>query len=314
MTDKLIIITGPTASGKSDIAINIAGKINGQIVSADSQQVYREMDIGTNKVDDFTIDHHMINIVSPDEDYSVEDFKNESRILVKKINDIGNIPILVGGTGFYIDSLLFDMNYGKVEKDYKLRNELENLSKVYGHDYLYKKLKKIDPDTAKKYHPNELNRVIRALEIYKITGEKPSVKRKGANKLNKAINPILFFLNYEDRKSLYEKINKRVLRMLDLGLEDEFKYLVEKYNLTEDSKSMAAIGYKEFFQYFKGDISKDELVRLIQRNTRRYAKRQVTWMKKYRDYPFCHEIIMDNLSKEDAGMIIESILKDVYGV
>lgn len=313
MKDKVIIITGPTASGKSDIAINIAKKIEGQIISADSQQVYREMNIGTNKVtDSLEVDHHLLNVVNPDQDFTVDDFKKDATEIISVLNSRFIMPIVTGGTGFYIDSLLFDMNYGQVKKDSNIRQRLQNLASTNGNEYLYNKLNEIDPITAKKYHPNEVNRVIRALEIYEITGEKPSDKRKGERILNGNLDPILFFLNYNDRKILYNRINDRVNDMITLGLVDEFRYLIDKYNLDEDSQSMAAIGYKEIFPYIRGDISLDEMISLIQRNTRRYAKRQITWMKRYIDYPFTREIIMDDLNKDDATIIIEDLIKGMY--
>lgn len=313
MKDKVIIITGPTASGKSDIAINISEKINGQVISADSQQVYRGMDIGTNKVlDPFVVEHHLLNIVDPDEEFTVEDFRKDSSEIISKLNSRHILPIVTGGTGFYIDSLLFKMNYGQVKKDSNIRNELELIAESLGNDFLYNKLKEIDPKTAEKYHPNELNRIIRALEIYEITGEKPSEKRTGERVLNKNIDPILFFLNYNDRQILYDRINDRVIEMINQGLVEEFKYIVENFNLDENSQSMAAIGYKEIFPYIRGEINLDEMINLIQRNTRRYAKRQITWMKKYLNYPFTREIIMDDLNKDDATMIIEDLIKDIY--
>lgn len=313
MKDKFIVITGPTASGKSDIAINIAKKISGQIISADSQQVYREMDIGTNKVlDPFEVEHHMLNLIDPDQNFSVNDFMNDSKNIISILNSRSVMPIVTGGTGLYIDSLLFDMNYGEVEKDEEIRNELQNIANLKGSEYLYEKLLKIDPETANKYHFNEENRIIRALEIYEITGEKPSNKRTGEKVLNKDIDPILFFLNYKNREILYKRINNRVVDMIDSGLVDEFRYLVDKYKLNENSQSMAAIGYKEIFPYLRGEIKLDKMISIIQRNTRRYAKRQITWMKRYLDYPFSHEIYLDDLTKDDATSIIEDLIKGMY--
>ncbi|WP_311481499.1 tRNA (adenosine(37)-N6)-dimethylallyltransferase MiaA [uncultured Anaerococcus sp.] len=313
MKDKFIIITGPTASGKSDIAINIAKKIEGEIISADSQQVYSEMDIGTNKVMDTDyIYHHLINVVRPNEEFTVDDFKKKAEEIISILNSRFIMPIVTGGTGFYIDSLLFNMNYGQVKKDESIRNKLQNLKETYGNKFLYDKLKDVDEETAKIYHPNEVNRIIRSLEIYEITGEKPSAKRTGERVLNKNIDPILFFLNYKNRQILYNRINDRVNDMITLGLIDEFKYLIEKYKLNENSQSMAAIGYKEIFPYIRGEISLDEMISLIQRNTRRYAKRQITWMKRYLDYPFTREIIMDDLNKEDATIVIEDLIKGMY--
>ncbi|MDU2565572.1 MAG: tRNA (adenosine(37)-N6)-dimethylallyltransferase MiaA [Anaerococcus sp.] len=313
MKDKLIIITGSTASGKSDIAIKVAKTFNGEVISCDSQQIYKDMDIGTNKESDFRgIKHHMIDIINPNENFTVEDFSSLVKPIVHDINNNGNIPILTGGTGFYIDSLLFEMNYGNTPKDPKIRKKLQDISDSKGNSFLYNKLKELDPKTADKYHENESQRIIRALEIYEMTGKKPSELRKGERVLNNTIDPILFFLNYEDRSKLYENINNRVIKMLDAGLINEFVSVIKKYKLTKDSQSMAAIGYKELFSYFDKEIDIDELIDLIQKNTRHYAKRQITWMKRYKLYNFTHEIMMDNLNKDDANDIIISIIKDVY--
>lgn len=313
MTDNVIIITGPTASGKSDIAIEVANAFNGEIISADSQQVYRHMDIGTNKIkNNHGICHHMIDVVNPDQNFSVEDFSNNTSKLISEINSRGKVAVVAGGTGFYIDSILFDMNYGKVEQNPEFRENLQKITEEKGNDFLYDKLLTIDPLTAKKYHPNETNRIIRALEIYDSTGELPSKVRSGEKKLNDNINPILFFLNYKDRTGIYQKINNRVIEMIDQGLIEEFVEVVRNYNLNFNSQSMAAIGYKELFPFIDEEINIDELIDLIQKNTRHYAKRQVTWMKRYLAYDFTHEIIMDNLNKNDAADIIISLIKDTY--
>ena len=312
MKDKLVVITGPTASGKSDIAINIAKYLDSPVISADSQQVYKDMDIGTNKTYNFEVDHFMINIVDPDQNFSVEDFSTEAKSIVRDINNNIRIPIMAGGTGFYIDSLLFDLNYGNVKKDENYRRELENLAKEKGNQYLYYKLLSIDPITANRYHPNELNRIIRSLEIHHVSGKLPSDVRVGERKLNQDIEPIVFFLNYNDRNLLYDKINNRVLKMIDEGLVSEVESLIKTYSLDENSQSMAAIGYKEVLEFIDGSIGMDEMINLIQRNTRRYAKRQITWMKKYLKYGFGHEIMMDNLSKNDTSDIILDIIKGAY--
>lgn len=313
MKDKLIIITGPTASGKSDIAINIAQRFNGEVISCDSQQIYRDMNIGTNKELDYKgINHHMIDIIDPDYNFSVEDFSRFVNPLIHDINNKGRVPILTGGTGFYIDSVLFEMNYGKAKKNPEIRKKLQKISQEKGNSYLYNKLKEIDPLTASKYHENETNRIIRSLEIYEISGQIPSEVRKGEKVLNENIDPILFFLNYKDRSELYEKINNRVIEMIDSGLVEEFTYINNKYKLSMDSQSMSAIGYKEIYPFLNNDIDKSQMIDLIQKNTRHYAKRQVTWMKRYLRYNFAHEIIMDNLSKKDATDNITRIIKEFY--
>lgn len=299
MKDKVIIITGPTASGKSDLAINIAKKFNGEIISADSQQIYKDMDIGTNKSNKDEMDgikHYFLDIKDPNEVYSVKEFKESARDLISKVNKKGKIPLVVGGTGFYIDSILYNMNYGIAKKDQALREYYNKLAEDMGNDHIYNILKDIDPDEALKYHPNERNRIIRALETYKLSGKKPSQIRKGSKKLNKDIDPILFFLNYKDRDILYDKINNRVLKMFDEGLENEFKMLIDKYKLDEGSKSLQAIGYKEFFPYMKNEIDKDSLIDNIQKNTRHYAKRQITWMKKYLKLGFSYQVYKEDLN------------------
>ena len=313
LKDRLIVITGPTASGKSDIAINLAKNLDSMIISADSQQVYRYMDIGTNKTSDvFEVDHFMLNMVDPDEEFSVEDFSREAKSLVEKMNQNLKIPIVTGGTGFYIDSLIYDMNYGRVEKDQAYREKLAVIVREKGNEYLYKKLESLDPETSRRYHPNEVNRVIRALEIYKVSGEIPSKIRTGERKLNDKLDPLIFFLNYDDRDLLYNRINQRVLDMVNMGLVDEVRELIKRFNLDNKSQSMSAIGYKEVLDYLNHDINLDEMIALIQKNTRHYAKRQIKWMKKYLNYPFTYEIKMDELNKKDASDIILSIVKEVY--
>ncbi|MDO4661780.1 MAG: tRNA (adenosine(37)-N6)-dimethylallyltransferase MiaA [Tissierellia bacterium] len=287
MKDKVIIITGPTASGKSDIAIKLAKLIDGEIISSDSQQIYRDMNIGTNKVtkeESLGIKHHLIDIINPNEEYSVQNFSNDCRNLIKDISNRNKSPIIVGGTGFYIDSILYNLNYGAVKKDNSIRDKYENLADKYGNYYIYDILKKIDPTTALKYHPNEKKRIIRSLEIYEKTGVIPSKAKTGKRELNDEIDPFVFFINYKDRNLLYEKINKRVSMMIDDGLISETRNLIDKYDLDENSRSLLAIGYKETYDYIKGKISLDELEYNIRINTRHYAKRQITWMKKYIDY------------------------------
>ena len=235
-----------------------------------------------------------------------------ARNLISEINSKNKIPIVAGGTGFYIDSILFDMNYGTNKKDENLRDKLTKDFQMYGNEYMYEKFCEIDPIEAKKYHPNETQRIIRAFETYKLTGKKPSELRKGLKNLNKNIKPILFFINYKDRSKLYEKINLRVDQMINDGLENEFDKVVKNYKLSSLSKSLQAIGYKEFFPYKENKISYDELRSEIKKNTRRYAKRQITWMKKYLKYDFSHLIYRDEDMDEKILENMEKIVKETY--
>lgn len=315
MIDKVLIITGPTACGKSDFAIKLAKKFDGEIISADSQQIYKDMDIGTNKIKKSETDgikHYGLDIKYPNEEYSVQEFKDMARNLISEINSKNKMPIIAGGTGFYIDSILFDMNYGTSKKDENLRDKLIKDFQIYGNEYMYEKFCEIDPIEAKKYHPNETQRIIRAFETYKLTGKKPSELRKGLKNLNKNINPILFFINYKDRSKLYEKINLRVDKMINDGLENEFDKVVKNYKLSSFSKSLQAIGYKEFFPYKENEISYDELRSEIKKNTRRYAKRQITWMKKYLKYDFSNLIYRDEDMDEKILENMEKIVKETY--
>ena len=315
MIDKILIVTGPTACGKSEFAIKLAKKFDGEIISADSQQIYKDMDIGTNKIKESEMDgikHYGLDIKYPNEEYSVQEFKDMARNLISEINSKNKIPIVAGGTGFYIDSILFDMNYGTSKKDENLRDKLTKCFQMYGNEYMYEKFCEIDPIEAKKYHPNETQRIIRAFETYKLTGKKPSELRKGLKNLNKNIKPILFFINYKDRSKLYEKINLRVDQMINDGLENEFDKVVKNYKLSSLSKSLQAIGYKEFFPYKENEISYDELRSEIKKNTRRYAKRQITWMKKYLKYDFSHLIYRDEDMDEKILEDMEKIVKETY--
>lgn len=315
MIDKVLIVTGPTACGKSDFAIKLAKKFDGEIISADSQQIYKDMDIGTNKIKESKMDgikHYGLDIKYPNEEYSVQEFKDMARNLISEINSKNKIPIVAGGTGFYIDSILFDMNYGTNKKDENLRYKLTKDFQMYGNEYMYEKFCEIDPIEAKKYHPNETQRIIRAFETYKLTGKKPSELRKGLKNLNKNIKPILFFINYKDRSKLYEKINLRVDQMINDGLENEFDFVAKKYKLSPLSKSLQAIGYKEFFPYKENEISYDELRSEIKKNTRRYAKRQITWMKKYLKYDFSNLIYRDEDMDEKILENMEKIVKETY--
>lgn len=315
MINKLIVITGPTASGKSDIALQLAKEMKTEIISCDSQQVYKYMDIGTNKVSKNelnSVKHHLLNVINPDENFDVTDFCLLAQKQISRINGNGLIPIMTGGTGFYIDSILYKPNYGETPKSLEIRKKYNEIIAIKGRKYLHDKLMEIDPQTGVKYHFNEINRIIRALEIFDIRGKKPSELRNGNKLKNENISPLIFCLNYQNRQYLYEKINDRVMIMLKDGLIDEVSKIIDNFKLDENSQSMKAIGYKETFEYLNDHHDYEKLAYDIKINTRHYAKRQITWMKKYsRDFENCHNIVMDNFNtKNEVVQYIKKIIQE----
>ncbi|MBS6720691.1 MAG: tRNA (adenosine(37)-N6)-dimethylallyltransferase MiaA [Peptoniphilus harei] len=274
--ENLIIITGPTGIGKTELSLELAKKYKGEIISCDSMQIYKKLNIGTAKIDlnETSIPHHMIDIVEPSDNFTVADFKNSAKKIIIDINKRGGLPFLVGGTGLYINSLVYNLDFTETEPDYDYREKLRSLLEKEGSEFLYKKLKEKDKSMAEKIHQNNGQRIIRALEILK------SGKKKGDNfrEENKDYNLIYLGLNM-DRAKLYEKINQRVDKMVDLGLVDEVKNLLDD-GLDKNSQSLKAIGYKEVISYLDGDIDFDEMVDLIKKNSRHYAKRQLTWFRR----------------------------------
>lgn len=281
---KVICIVGPTASGKTSLGIELAKRLNGEIISADSMQIYKGLDIGTAKVTDKEaegIPHHLINICDIGENFSVADFK---RMCYDKIDEIignGKTPIIVGGTGLYISSVIYNMNFMDENTDFEYRKKLEYLAKENSNGYVYDILKKLDPESAKVIHPNNLRRVIRAIEIAKNSKELKSVhmqKEKNRIKLeNKKYDFYTFCINL-DREKLYKRINLRIDIMLNSGILEEAKKIYDM-NLDENSTCMQAIGYKEFFPYFLGDDTLENCINNLKKDTRNYAKRQITWFK-----------------------------------
>ena len=276
--NKIIIIAGPTASGKSSLAIEVAKKLNSQIVSSDSMQIYKHMDIGTAKITESemqNIKHHMIDIVNPDEEYSVSDYANQAKAIIDNLHKENIIPIVCGGTGLYIDSLLYPLSLGA--KDDSIRQKLQKEYEEFGAEYMHDKLKAIDPKEAQKVHANNVKRVLRALEIYELTGKTKS-EQEDRNK-DLCYDTLLICLNPE-REDLYKRINKRVDEMFEKGLVREVEDLVnDGYKF--DLQSMQAIGYKEFQDYISGYKTLDEVKEEIKKGTRHYAKRQLTWFKRY---------------------------------
>jgi len=307
--DNLSILIGPTAIGKTDLSIRLAGHLNGEIISADSMQIYRHMNIGTAKISEKEmkgIPHYLVDIVYPDEEYSVADYKNQAVEIIKDINSRGKTALLVGGTGLYINSLVYDLNFSRAAANDDIRMKYEALADRYGNEYLHSELMKIDSVSANKIKLGDRKRLIRAIEVYEVTGKKMSDQNMNFRKESEDFNLIMLGLNM-DRTKLYERINSRVDKMLEDGLVDEVAKLLEMgyhKNLT----SLQGIGYKEIIMYMEGQISLDEAIEKIKRGTRNYAKRQLTWFKRDRRIKWFD---IDKFS--DIEDLLESILAYTYG-
>lgn len=295
--NKIIVIVGPTAVGKTYVSVELAKKLNTEIISADSMQIYKGMDIGTAKIAEDEkqgIIHHMIDIVSPDEEYSVSEFKYDAEKIIDRLSGENKIPVIVGGSGLYVNSLIYDLDFGNAKSNKKIREYYTYYYKEHGEDALYDKLMRIDPKAAGKIHKNNVKRVIRALEVYDITGMKFSELNTDIRKENNKYDCILIGLSME-RKVLYERINQRVDEMLSEGLVDEVRSLIEKgYN--KNLVSMRGIGYKEIIEHLEGSTDYEEAVSILKQNTRRFAKRQYTWFLKDKSIKW---FSMDNLEETD---------------
>ena len=280
MKPKVIVICGPTASGKTALSIELAKQLNTEIVSADSMQIYKDMNIGSAKPtlqEMQGIKHYMLDFVSPDERHSVADYKKQATICIEEILKKGKIPIVVGGTGLYIDSLIYNIEYDEIEYDEKYRKELEEIAKNEGLDVLYDRAKEIDPEAIKSISKNDKKRIIRILEIYKATGKTKTEQEILSRKNEVPYDYKVFAINM-DRQVLYDRINKRVDIMVEQGLIEEVKMISEKYK--KYPTAMQALGYKEIKQYLDGNLTKEEAIEKIKQETRRYAKRQLTWFRK----------------------------------
>ena len=280
----LVILAGATAVGKTDLSIQLAKTINGEIISADSMQVYRGFDIGTAKVkkDEMQgIPHYLIDELDPEEEFNVFEFKKRADQAIREILRKGKIPIIVGGTGFYIQSVLYDIEFSEENPDKSYRHNLENLANEYGPEYLHEMLHKIDPAAANEIHFNNVKRVIRALEFYHETGGQISEHNAQQQKKEAAYNFAYFVLNRE-RAIIYERIEKRIDQMLDEGLVNEVERLL-KQGISKNSLAMQGLGYKEIVQYLDHKISYEEAVDLLKKSTRHFAKRQITWFKREKE-------------------------------
>lgn len=277
---KVIVICGPTASGKTALSIKLAKKVNGEIISSDSMQIYKNMDIGTAKptIEEMEgIPHHLIGFVEPNQRYSVAEFKKDAEAAIEKIVAKGKTPIVVGGTGLYVDSLIYGIEYQDIELDEKYRQELEKRVVDEGLEKLYEEAKKIDPQAIEKISLNDKKRILRILEIYKATGKNKTEQEIESRKKGVKYDYKVFAINWE-REILYERINKRVDIMIEQGLIQEVEELLKKY--TEFPTAMQGLGYKEVVEYLQGETTREEMIEKIKMETRRYAKRQITWFKK----------------------------------
>ena len=289
----IIAIVGPTAVGKTKLAIELAKKYNGEIISCDSMQIYRGMDIGTakpTKEEVSQIPHHLIDIKEPNENFSCADYQILAKNIINDIIKRGKTPIFCGGTGLYLDSVIEIPTFSETARDDTYRCELERFAKENGNEALHDLLKEIDPESAESIHPNNQKRVIRALEIYKSTGKTKSELDKESKSIKPPYNSTVFFLNCKDRDLLYKRIDERVDIMLDEGLLLEAKHLYDSGFLNKEYTSFGAIGYKEFIPYFERNASLDTCIDELKKATRHYAKRQLTWFSRHENY---HQIFID---------------------
>ena len=306
MKKPLIVIAGPTACGKTDISIDLAEKIGGEIISGDSMQVYKYMDIGTAKATKEEmrgIPHYLVDELYPDEEYNVMLFQQKAKQYMEGIYSIGHIPIIVGGTGFYINALVYDNDFSE-EEESEIRKELYAVAENEGAEKLHAMLAEVDPEYAAKIHHNNVKRVARALEYYRLTGEKMSEHNKNAKEKETPYNLAFFVMNM-DREKLYERINLRVDIMMNNGLEQEVRKLIEM-GYSPELVSMQGLGYKEFIPYFNGEISLEQVVDDIKKYTRRFAKRQLTWFRGQTNGTW---LDMGTLSKDKALEIMLDELK-----
>jgi len=304
MKKPLVIIAGPTATGKTKVSIELAKRINGAVISADSMQVYKGMDIGSAKITKEEmdgVDHYLIDELKPSDDFNVKIFKDMAKDALSKIYDNNQIPMIVGGTGFYIQALLYDVEFPDEESDSSYRAELNKLYEEKGAEYLHSMLEKVDPTAADEINMNNVKRVIRALEFFHDNNSPISEHNKIMREREAVFNNAFFVLT-DDRAKLYERIDKRVDKMLEDGLVDEVKALKEQGYVRTDV-AMQGLGYKEILDYLDGKITLDEAVYIIKRDTRHFAKRQVTWFKREKDV-----VWIDRSEYDDVNAIVDKMV------
>ena len=304
----LLILTGPTAVGKTDLSIALAKKINGAVISADSMQVYRGMDIGSAKVTPEEmqgVKHYLIDVLDPEDEFHVVRFQEMAKAALKEIYANSQIPIIAGGTGFYIQALLYDIDFTEQEEDTALREHYAALAQEYGNEYLHEMLRRVDPVSAEIIHANNVKRTIRALEYFEKTGE-PISRHNEQERAKESPYDFRYFVLTDERVHLYERIDRRVDMMLEAGLVDEVKRLRDQ-GCHKGMVSMQGLGYKEILSWLEGEISYEEAVYLLKRDTRHFAKRQLTWFRRERDVIWLNKPDYDY----DDSRILDEILNTI---
>ena len=306
MKRPLIILTGPTAVGKTAASIGLAKAVEGEIISADSMQVYRGMDIGSAKISRKEMDgvrHYLVDVLEPEEEFNVVKFQRLARQAAEEIYSRNKIPIVVGGTGFYIQALLYDIDFTENDGDISLRQELEKTAEEKGPEYLHQLLQEVDPQAARDLHPNNIKRVIRALEFYRQTGQKISEHNR-KERAKESPYRYAYFVLTDDRARLYNRIDRRVDAMMEAGLLEEVRSLRDR-GVKRTCTSMQGLGYKELYACLEGECSLDEAVRIIKRDTRHFAKRQLTWFRRERDVIWLDK----GRFLQDEGRILQEMLR-----
>ncbi|MBO4725903.1 MAG: tRNA (adenosine(37)-N6)-dimethylallyltransferase MiaA [Firmicutes bacterium] len=305
--NRIICVCGPTAVGKTKYAIELAKAVSGEVVSADSMQLYKFMDLGSAKPtaeEQAEVPHHLVDFVDPRDGFSVAEYQKCAKEAIADIFSRGKTPVISGGTGLYISSLIYDMDFGSAPKDDEFRQSLTELAKEKGGEHLLEMLREVDPAAAERIHPNNVKKIIRAIEVATGTG-------KGIPAFEESFKPTgdygyLLIGLMRDREELYARIDKRVDILVEMGLEKEIRGLLNM-GLTADDISMKGIGYKEIIGYFNGEYDFDEAVRLVKRNTRHYAKRQMTWLRRYKEM---HWVNLSELSEDAAVSTVISLATD----
>ena len=312
MKQPLIILTGPTAVGKTALSVRLAKALDGEIISADSMQIYRRMDIGSAKVTKEEMEgvpHHLIDCLEPWQECSVSVFQELAKEAVKDIASRKKVPIVAGGTGFYIQALLYDIDFKETQEDTQIRRELDEIGKEKGAEFLHGLLREVDPESAEAIHPNNRKRVIRALEYYRQTGEKISVHNETERQKDSPYD-FFYYVLTTDRPALYERIDRRVDEMMEAGLVDEVKKLREM-GCFREMVSMQGLGYKEIMDYLDGKCSLEEAVYILKRDTRHFAKRQLTWFRRERDVRWLNLPDFENSRERVLAQIVSETQKTI---